>query len=74
MLQGEKFDPNGIYVRQWIPELAGLSDALIHTPWKASALDLKEAGIDLGTTYPLPIVNHDGARKRALAALKTIRG
>jgi deoxyribodipyrimidine photo-lyase len=73
VLQGEKFDADGVYVRQWVPELARLPDAFIHCPWKASPLELKDAGIALGKTYPAPIVDHDAARKRALDALKTIR-
>ena len=73
VLQGEKFDPHGAYVRQWVPELAGLPDSLIHKPWRASPLELVEAGVALGTTYPAPIVDHDTARQRALDALRTIR-
>jgi len=73
VVQGEKFDPAGEYVRRWVPELAGLPDKWIHKPWKAPASMLKEAGIDLGRTYPLPIVDHQAARDRALTALGTIK-
>jgi deoxyribodipyrimidine photo-lyase len=73
VLQGEKFDPEGAYVRRWVPELANLPDAWIHQPWAAPPLVLAEAGIKLGTTYPRPIVEHEAARKRALEALATIR-
>ncbi|HLK50962.1 MAG TPA: deoxyribodipyrimidine photo-lyase [Bryobacteraceae bacterium] len=74
VLQGEKFDPAGNYVRRWIPELAELPDRWIHKPWLAPGPILARAGIELGTTYPHPIVNHDDARRRALAALrKTLR-
>lgn len=72
VLQGEKFDPAGNYVRQWIPELAKLPDAWIHRPWLAPGPILARAGIELGTTYPHPIVDHDEARRRALAALRKI--
>jgi deoxyribodipyrimidine photo-lyase len=72
VLQGEKFDPHGDYVRQWVPEIARLPEAIIHRPWDATPLDLKDAGIELGKTYPAPIVDHDAARKRALNALKQI--
>lgn len=72
-LQGEKFDPAGEYVRRWVPELAALPDEWIHQPSKAPPLMLKAAGVELGKTYPNPIVDHDDARKRALAALSTIR-
>ena len=67
--QGLKFDPDGLYVRRWIPEIAALPDALIHEPWKADAGTLRRAGIGLGETYPRPIVDLDAGRERALAAL-----
>ena len=68
--QGEKFDPEGAYVREWIPELSKLHRKLIHKPWEASAEELSEAGVVLGETYPKPIVDHAAARDRALAAYK----
>jgi deoxyribodipyrimidine photo-lyase len=68
ILQGEKFDPDGAYVRRWVPELAKLSAAKIHQPWTASEDELAKAGVKLGQTYPQPIVAHEMARKRALAA------
>ena len=70
ILQGEKFDPDGAYVKRYVPELAGLPADLIHHPWTANAMELGLAGVKLGETYPLPIVDHDAARKRALAAWK----
>lgn len=73
ILQGEKFDPDGAYVRRYVPELAGLDDRFIHRPWEAPGLMLKEAGIELGKTYPDRIVDHAMARDRALAALKAIK-
>ena len=73
MLQGEKFDPKGDYVRRWVPELAGLPAKAIHTPWEAPLAILHKAGVRLGETYPRPIVDHDAARARALAAFATIR-
>jgi deoxyribodipyrimidine photo-lyase len=72
VLQGEKFDPDGAYVRRWVPELAKLPAALIHKPWKATQDQLAAAGVRLGETYPRPIVDHDTARKRALAALEAL--
>jgi len=72
-LQGAKFDPDGAYVRRWVPELAGLPDAAIHTPWAARPLDLADSGIRLGRDYPTPIVDHAAARDRALAAFKQLR-
>jgi deoxyribodipyrimidine photo-lyase len=62
VIQGERFDPEGEYVRRWVPELARVPNQWIHRPWEA-------AGVDLGKKYPRPIVEHAAARKRALAAL-----
>ncbi len=73
MLQGEKFDPKGDYVRRWVPELANLPAKAIHTPWEAAPSVLAKAGVRLGETYPKPIVDHEAARARALAAFATIR-
>ena len=72
-LQGAKFDPDGRYVRRWVPELARLTDARIHQPWTATPLELAEAGVRLGRDYPTPIVDHGVARQRALAAFRTLR-
>ncbi len=72
VLQGEKFDPNGDYVRKYVPELARLPKQHIHKPWAAPHPVLSAAGITLGREYPHPIVNHEDARKRALAAFKSI--
>jgi len=73
VLQGEKFDPKGDYVREWVPELEQLSDAYIHSPWEASSDELQIAGIRLGDNYPNPIVDHKTARLRALAAFDSIK-
>jgi deoxyribodipyrimidine photo-lyase len=72
-LQGKKFDPDGAYVRRYVPELANLPSEHIHAPWAAPVTALAKAGIRLGETYPAPIVDHAGARDRALAAYKAIR-
>jgi deoxyribodipyrimidine photo-lyase len=73
LLQAEKFDPAGAYVRRWVPELAALPNAHIHQPWAAASTELAAAGVRLGETYPLPIVEHGAARKRALAAFSELR-
>lgn len=65
-LQGEKFDPRGDYVRRYVPELAGLPAELIHRPAEAPAAALRAAGVELGKTYPEPIVEHALARDRFL--------
>lgn len=64
-LQGKKFDPDGAYVRQWVPELAQMPADAIHEPWKA--------GLLRPGTYPGPIVGHEFARARALAAFQSLR-
>ncbi len=74
VLQAEKFDPDGAYVRQWVPELARLEAPAIHSPWTASADALASAGLVLGKTYPKPIVDHGQARARALDAFARMRG
>jgi deoxyribodipyrimidine photo-lyase len=74
VLQGTKFDPTGAYVRRWCPELSKLPDRYIHAPWTASPLELAAAGVRLGVSYPQPVVDHDVARKKALAALERVRG
>lgn len=72
VLQGEKFDPEGAYVRRYCPELARLPASHIHKPWAAAPSMLAAAGVRLGETWPAPIVDHDFARRRALAALGSL--
>jgi deoxyribodipyrimidine photo-lyase len=68
--QGEKFDPGGDYVREWVPELKGMPDKWVHKPWLADAATLDKAGLKLGVTYPEPIVDLKSSRERALDTLK----
>jgi len=65
--QGEKFDPDGAYVRRWVPELAAVPNRWIHQPWALGAPEAAKAGLVLGKTYPERIVLHEERRPRALA-------
>jgi deoxyribodipyrimidine photo-lyase len=71
ILQGAKFDPEGRYVKRYVPELSGLDPKYVHQPWRAPKDTLRRAGITLGATYPEPIVAHETARKRFLAIAET---
>jgi deoxyribodipyrimidine photo-lyase len=73
VLQARRFDPDGAYVRRWVPQLAQLEAPEVHAPWEASSAALARAGIVLGQTYPKPIVDHAQARARALAAFEDMR-
>ncbi len=73
-LQGEKFDPDGGYVKTWVPELSRLPASVLHRPWAASDAQRADAGVVLGEDYPRPIVDHGEARARALRAWRSIRG
>jgi len=73
ILQSRKFDPEGRYLRRWVPEIGRLSDDHLHCPWAAPQEALDAAGVRLGETYPQPIVDHAAARERALAAYREMR-
>lgn len=69
--QGEKFDPEGEYVKRWVPELRGLPARYVHCPSEAPPSVLRDAGVTLGTTYPHPVVEHQEARARFLAVAES---
>ncbi len=71
--QSEKFDAQGKFIRRYLPQLAGLSKAALHAPWAARPLELQAAGVTLGHTYPLPIVQHDEARKKTLERYAVVK-
>lgn len=73
ILQGEKFDKEGTYVKKYVPELKLLPIKYVNKPWEAPKALLEKAGIELGTTYPNPIVDHKFARDRALATYQEMR-
>jgi deoxyribodipyrimidine photo-lyase len=70
--QGKKFDPEGTFVRQYVPELANLPTEAIHEPWTLPPLALAESGVTLGVTYPHRIVDHHAARERALERYRSV--
>jgi deoxyribodipyrimidine photo-lyase len=74
VLQSRKFDPDGTFIRQWVPELAGLSNVDIHWPADLKPIDLLSAGIALGTDYPSPIVEHHVQKEKAIAMMTVPTG
>ena len=71
--QSERFDPQGRFIRRYLPQLARLPDAALHAPWTARPLDLAEAGVVLGRDYPEPIVQHEAARAKTLERYAVVR-
>ena len=71
--QSEKFDADGKFIRRYVPQLAKLSDKAIHAPWEAAPLELMAAGVQLGKTYPYPIVKHDEARAKTLQRYAVVK-
>ena len=68
VMQGQKFDAEGVYVRRFVPELAKMPMKYLFNPWDAPKDLLEKAGVELGNTYPLPIVDLASSRDRALKA------
>lgn len=73
VLQARKFDPDGGYVRRWVPELGRLPSRYLHAPWEATPLELSGAGVRLGDTYPERVVQHETARARFLEEAATMK-
>jgi deoxyribodipyrimidine photo-lyase len=71
--QSQKFDPEGKFIRRYLPQLDKLSKKSIHAPWEAGHIELEAAGVLLGRDYPLPIVNHDEARKKTLLRYSVVK-
>lgn len=71
--QSEKFDPEGKFIRRYLPELAGLPPAALHAPWLAQPVELQSAGVVIGKTYPAPIVDHAQAREKTLARYAVVK-
>ncbi|MES2423066.1 MAG: deoxyribodipyrimidine photo-lyase [Pseudomonadota bacterium] len=71
--QSEKFDADGKFIRKYLPQLAGLPTRALHAPWLASPIELAAAGVELGKTYPRPVVDHAEARERTLQRYAVVK-
>jgi deoxyribodipyrimidine photo-lyase len=71
--QSRRFDPDGAFIRQYLPQLAGVPGAAVHAPWLAKPEVLARAGVVLGKDYPRPVVDHEQARAKTLARFKALR-
>ncbi|MDM0043117.1 deoxyribodipyrimidine photo-lyase [Variovorax dokdonensis] len=71
--QSQRFDPEGKFIRRYLPQLEGLPDTVIHAPWTASPVELEAAGLVLGRDYPEPIVDHAQAREQTLQRYAVVK-
>jgi len=71
--QGEDYDPDGEYIREWVPELEDVPDEHIHNPHKMNQLEQENCGVKIGEDYPKPIVDHDEERKKAVERFEEVR-
>ena len=72
ILQSKKFDPHGVYIRRWLPELANVPDQAIHEPWEMSLAVQRAAGCVIGRDYPAPIIDRRETRERTLARYQAV--
>ncbi|RLW55535.1 MAG: hypothetical protein B6D69_03665 [gamma proteobacterium symbiont of Stewartia floridana] len=71
--QAERFDPNGNYIKRWLPELSTLPSKSLYAPWMAKTSELFKAGVQLGKTYPEPIVDLQSSRSEALQRWESVK-
>lgn len=71
--QSQRFDPEGVFIKRFVPELAGLGARDVHAPWNLLPIEQQACGVLLGRDYPAPIVDHEAARAKTLALFKAIR-